>query len=70
LKALSIVSPLNGTPNFPFLYEALISAFTPTSGFIRIRVCGLTLVFIAAFIRLVIPLKELTTILVIPFRKT
>jgi len=65
-----MVPPLNGTPNFPFLDEAQISAFTPTSGFILIKVCGLTLDFSAAFTRLVIPLKELTTTLVIPFRKT
>ncbi|MGZ5489986.1 MAG: hypothetical protein ACXWFC_05485 [Nitrososphaeraceae archaeon] len=40
MKALSIVPPLNGTPNFQFLYEARISAFTPTSGFILIKVSG------------------------------
>ena len=68
--ALSMVPPLKGTPNFPFLYDARISAFTPTSGLTLIIVRGLTESICAAFAKLVIPLKELTTTFLIPVCNT
>src|SRR5690348_17988875 len=68
--ALSIVPPLNGTPNLPFLYDARISAFTPTSGLILIIVRGFTRNLQAALAKFVMPLNELTTTLRTPNRRT